>query len=104
MFIVVEVLPQPQLAEVATADLLADPEVRSNHQHVGRRTDRVPGGVHAGAAAPGGAATTASAAAASAGRCRCSGTGNSTISIHVDGGCDDRSRLTAVPKPLVDTG
>lgn len=83
MFIVVEVLPQPQFAEVATADLLADPEVRSNHQHVGRRTDRVPGGVHAGAAASGGAATTASAAT---GRCRCSGTGNSTFSIHVGGG------------------
>lgn len=82
MFIVVEVLPQPQFAKVATADLFADPEVRSDHQNAGRRTDRVPCGVHAGAATSGGAT-----AASTTGRCRCSGTGNSTFSIHVGGRC-----------------
>ena len=33
MFIVVEVLAEPQFSEVAAADLLADPEVGAHHQH-----------------------------------------------------------------------
>lgn len=84
MFIVVEVLPQPQFAKVATADLLADAKVRSDHQDAGRRTDRVACGVHTAATAPGGA--TPASAAAAPGRRRCSGTGNSTFSVHLGGG------------------
>lgn len=84
MFIVVEVLPQPQFAKVATADLLADAKVRSDHQDAGRRTDRVACGVHTAATTAGGA--TPASAAATPGRRRCSGTGNSTFSVHLGGG------------------
>lgn len=87
MFIVVEVLPQPQLAKVAAADLLADAKVRADHQDAGRRTDRVACGVHAAAAAPGGATSaSATTTAAAPGRRRRSGTGNSTFSVHLGGG------------------
>lgn len=41
-----DVLTESQLAEVSTADFLADPEVRADHEHAGRRGDAVPGRVH----------------------------------------------------------
>ncbi|EFN63954.1 hypothetical protein EAG_13027 [Camponotus floridanus] len=38
-------LTETKLPEVSTADFLADPEVRADHEHVGRRGDAVPGRV-----------------------------------------------------------
>lgn len=39
-------LTETKLPEVSTADFLADPEVRADHEHAGRRGDAVPGRVH----------------------------------------------------------
>lgn len=51
-------LTEAKLPEVSTANFLADPEVRADHEHAGRRGDAVPGRVHVRpggvSAAPGG--------------------------------------------------
>lgn len=53
-----DVLTETKLPEVSTANFLADPEVRADHEHAGRRGDAVPGRVHVRpggvGAAPGG--------------------------------------------------
>lgn len=53
-----EGLTETKLPEVSTANFLADPEVRADHEHAGRRGDAVPGRVYVRpggiSAAPGG--------------------------------------------------